>query len=576
MTNRSQALSRAERRRRQRLAKKRGAAESAPTINAARGHHETGELGAAEADYRAILRAQPRNAVVLHLLGVLLLQTGRIEEALTQLETADRLSPNEPDILNNLGEGERLSGNLEAAESAYRNALALEPSRAGTLNNLALVLKARGELDAAEVALRKSLSLDGDEVGTWLNLADLLSTREQFEAALTLYDGALERAPRAAPAHYGRAYALYVLDRLEAAESAAKQAVRGSPGDDKTVELLARIHVASGNYVAASETFLTPVKRRHGKTVIPSTPAERRRLYRTNRIKLSHDLEQLSYVIDAGDAPAEFEELAAALREALRRTDEREPTEHFDVDELSIDLVTRTHNRLVRDWYPQPRPGGALNPELDAGAIEERFLDGDAGLVYFDDYLHPEALRALQRFALTGSCWFMTDHGAEVGATPSTGFCCPLLMQIAGETRERFPRLLGRSFFNTLWGLKFYQTQPGVGRHIDDGAMSINFWLTPNTGNLNPNTGGLLYWNKEITEAGFFEHTTAEKFRRLDSRLNESDAELLRVPYRCNRAMLFRSSVIHGTEEIDFSTSYAERRINITCLYGRSQSSSLR
>ena len=58
---------------------------------------------------------------------------------------------------------------------------------------------------------------------------------------------------------------------------------------------------------------------------------------------------------------------------------------------------------------------------------------------------------------------------------------------------------------------------------------------------------------------------------RLDSRLNEPDAEFLRVPYRCNRAMLFCSTVIHGTEEIDFSTSYAERRINITCLYGRSQ-----
>ena len=576
MTSRSQTPSRAERRRRDKLAKKRSTRTSTLALNEARRQHELGDFTAAETGYRKLLATQPQHSSALHLLGVLLLQTGQFQESLMLLEKAAELNPLDSHILNNVGEAQRLLGNLPAAEQAYRSALALEPERATTLNNLALVLKATGALDAAEVALRKSLQLDGGDVGALLNLADLMSTRERFSEALEIYDAALARAPGAASAHYGRAYALYVLDQLDAAEAAGKQAVRISPNDDKAFELLARVQVTRGNFDAASDAFLATVRRRHGRTITPTTTRERRRLYRTNRIKLQHDLEQLRYIIDAGDPPSELEDLAAAFQEALVQAADRAPTEHFEIDELGSALVTRNHNRVLRDWYPQTRDGGALNPELDAPAIEERFLNQSDGLVFFDDYLHPETLKALQTFALTGSCWFMTDHGSEIGATPTTGFCCPLLMQIAGETRERFPRLLGASYFNTLWGLKFYQSQPGVGRHIDDAAMSINFWLTPDAGNLDAQTGGLLYWNKEVTESGFFAHETTEKFRRLDNRLSEPNAVRLKVPYRCNRAMLFRSTVIHGTDQIDFSTSYAQRRINITCLYGRSESSSLR
>lgn len=42
----------------------------------------------------------------------------------------------------------------------------------------------------------------------------------------------------------------------------------------------------------------------------------------------------------------------------------------------------------------------------------------------------------------------------------------------------------------------------------------------------------------------------------------------MRVPYRCNRAMIFDSSLIHESGGVRFRPGYANRRINLTLLFG--------
>jgi hypothetical protein len=57
-----------------------------------------------------------------------------------------------------------------------------------------------------------------------------------------------------------------------------------------------------------------------------------------------------------------------------------------------------------------------------------------------------------------------------------------------------------------------------------------------------------------------------ERFRRV---LDEPDARSFTVPYGCNRAVLFHSNVLHGTDAIDFKPGYENNRINMTFLYGK-------
>ena len=42
----------------------------------------------------------------------------------------------------------------------------------------------------------------------------------------------------------------------------------------------------------------------------------------------------------------------------------------------------------------------------------------------------------------------------------------------------------------------------------------------------------------------------------------------VRVPYRCNRAVIFDSSLIHESGGVCFRSGYANRRINVTLLFG--------
>ena len=63
--------------------------------------------------------------------------------------------------------------------------------------------------------------------------------------------------------------------------------------------------------------------------------------------------------------------------------------------------------------------------------------------------------------------------------------------------------------------------------------------------------------------------TLAGAQQRIRRFLADSGATELRIPHRANRCVIFNSDLFHQTDEIRFAPGYAERRINITLLYGR-------
>jgi hypothetical protein len=51
--------------------------------------------------------------------------------------------------------------------------------------------------------------------------------------------------------------------------------------------------------------------------------------------------------------------------------------------------------------------------------------------------------------------------------------------------------------------------------------------------------------------------------------LEQEAANSLVVPYRQNRAVLFRSRLFHHSDRPKFASGYENHRINLTLLYGR-------
>ena len=56
--------------------------------------------------------------------------------------------------------------------------------------------------------------------------------------------------------------------------------------------------------------------------------------------------------------------------------------------------------------------------------------------------------------------------------------------------------------------------------------------------------------------------------RRILEYLESEGAEKVVVPHRQNRFLIFNSDLFHKTDRIDFADGYANRRINVTMLYG--------
>jgi len=164
--------------------------------------------------------------------------------------------------------------------------------------------------------------------------------------------------------------------------------------------------------------------------------------------------------------------------------------------------------------------------------------------------------------------WRASYHNGYLGAFPEHGFACPLLGQIADELRGAFPAIFRDHSLNYMWGFKYDSSLAGIGIHADQAAVNVNFWITPDEANLDPESGGLAIWDvaapMEWDFAKFNGDTPA-----IQDFLTRNNANPIKVPYRANRAVIFDSDLFHATDTIRFKEGYLNRRINVTMLYGR-------
>jgi len=66
-----------------------------------------------------------------------------------------------------------------------------------------------------------------------------------------------------------------------------------------------------------------------------------------------------------------------------------------------------------------------------------------------------------------------------------------------------------------------------------------------------------------------FDATGEEMMHMSQALIAEPDAEPGYVSYASNRAMMFRSNVLHKTHHVKFRDAYPHRRVSITILYDK-------
>jgi hypothetical protein len=277
--------------------------------------------------------------------------------------------------------------------------------------------------------------------------------------------------------------------------------------------------------------------------------------------KLIHDIEQFEWLDARG--------LLGGYSRALRQFEGQHGEHRVPLEQADEPLVQRYFGRLLH-LADGERVAQALSDSWRGASAEALYLDEAPGIVVIDNFLSADALIGLRHFCLASTFWNANRYGhGRLGAFVRDGFSCPLLFQIAEELRARLPRVLDQGLLlKQLWGFKNAAHQPAdAAIHADFAAVNVNFWLTPTEANINALTGGMSIFAMDAPPDWDFEMYNA-RTDLIHDFLQRNGARRIRIPYRANRAIIFNSDLFHGTDRVDFSPCYENRRINVTFLYG--------
>ena len=176
--------------------------------------HQNGEFQQAEELYRDVLAAAPGHVGAMNLLGVVMLQTGRLSNGLGWIDKALTLRPDDVDALNNRGNALIELKRYEEAVASFDRALALRPDFPEALNNRANALRQLERYEQALANYDKALALKPDYADALTSRAAALWSVGRWEEALASSEKALTIKPVYPEALAVRSAALRDLGRL--------------------------------------------------------------------------------------------------------------------------------------------------------------------------------------------------------------------------------------------------------------------------------------------------------------------------------------------------------------------------
>jgi hypothetical protein len=189
--------------------------------------------------------------------------------------------------------------------------------------------------------------------------------------------------------------------------------------------------------------------------------------------------------------------------------------------------------------------------------------------VVIDNFLTAAALEKLQRYCAGSTIWRRNYEAGYIGATPEDGLACPLMAQIAEEISATFPDMIGGHVFRYLGAFKYDSTlSTGTNTHVDNSAVNVNFYIAPDEANLDAGSGGMDIWNIALPPGEDMRRYNGDEAAARDF-LARSNAQMTRIPHRCNRAVVFKSDLFHKTSDCRFREGYLNKRINVSLLFGQ-------
>jgi tetratricopeptide (TPR) repeat protein len=417
-----------------------------------------------------------------------------------------------------------------------------------------------GRVAEAERAYRAALALVPADPVVTLNLGVALAAQGRHRAAVDCFEEALIADLGFVSAHFNRGVALMELGETEEAIKAFSRATQLDPQLYEAHRILGFLWLSRGERGRSLDHFARTYELRRGDDQMTIALKS---LTTATRHKLEHDAEQFLYLSQRTRDRLRFELLARNYRAVAAQLS----NEVTALSDAQINMLGDDYNTPIRLRGAPEVAGSVVIARTDRAALAAQF--DRQGAVFVDDLLTPQALNLLRCFLLESTIWHDFSHiEGFVASYLEDGLACPLLLQIADELRRVFPEILGEHPLSQAWAFKGLQAEATVDVHADDAAVSVNFWVTPTEANLNPDRGGLMVCCAPPPDNWEIEGYEADR-ERIVTFLEQNTRKNLVVPYRQNRALLFRSRLFHYSDRPNFASGYGNHRVNLTLLYGQ-------
>jgi tetratricopeptide (TPR) repeat protein len=200
-----------------------------------------------------------KNPLSATLLGSLLAQEGKYDQAIAYYREALSYSPAFPEAHFYLGHAYDQQGKLDEAIAEYEQAVWFNPISEQTHIRLGVALAKQHKLEQAAAQHEAALKLDPESAVAHNNFAKLLHAQGRLDEAIAHYSAALKYDPSLAQAHNN--LGVLLLQKGRAAEGVAqlREALRLKPNDVETQINLAQALVEQQKWNEAADLFAKTV-----------------------------------------------------------------------------------------------------------------------------------------------------------------------------------------------------------------------------------------------------------------------------------------------------------------------------
>jgi tetratricopeptide (TPR) repeat protein len=184
-----------------------------------------------ESVWRNALAATTDNCTAHVQLCDVLLQKGRVDEAIAEAEIALRIQPNSAEAHVNLALALSKKGDMEKALLHFERALEIKPNRPKLHYNIATILAEEGRLDEAISQYEQELQIQPEFAQAHNNLGSALLRKGRLDDALLHFEKAIAANPRLPKVYYNAAVVLVQKGRSREAVDLLQKTLQLDPGN---------------------------------------------------------------------------------------------------------------------------------------------------------------------------------------------------------------------------------------------------------------------------------------------------------------------------------------------------------